>query len=274
MQTIRSIAPISKLFRTSGSRPVLVMAEDYADYVCKYSIGTPANKLLIEYLGYRFAELWEISMPEVAFIQILPEHIPDWIVQEGIQRLYFQGLVFGSKYLEHSTEINKVAISSWQTKTSQLKRIRNKEDLLKIGLFDIWLSNEDRVDNNSNLLITSTDQGQELMAIDHEKCLNSGLGPEHPTYQLNENDSILCTDLVSVLIPKKSDLEAYSASLLEEFPIFVERCSEQLAQILMDIPEEWRINRINVEGYLRDNILTETWLAETTSNFKGFLNLE
>ena len=250
---------------------MVVMVDGLEEYVCKYSANTPANKLLIEYLGYSFACLWDIPVPDAAFVRVLPEHVPKNL-PNYLQPRSFDIPTFGSRYHPGSKEIDQSVISSWLSKPSQLKRIKNKTDLLKTGLFDIWLSNEDRVHNNTNLLVAAIPDGMKIMAIDHEKCFNSGvLDVAYPMYQINSDDSILSFDLVPLLFKQGAEFERIKSDLLNEFPSLVSQCQNRLAQILQLIPPEWRIDTDETERYLNSNIFALDWLKETNENFTQFV---
>jgi hypothetical protein len=274
LQTLTSISEISKVFQTSGSKPVLVMTEDLENYVCKYANGIPSNKLLIEYLGYAFSKQWELQIPEAAFVNILPEHVPAHILNGVIQGNFFHVPTLGSKFHEGLKEIDSTLIASWKSKKSQIKKISNKADFLKIGLFDIWLSNEDRVQNNPNLMLKALPNGKQIIVIDHEKCFNSGIiDLNRPIYQINEADSILCTDILPLFYPKSTELDAIAVQLLNDFPHFVSACQEELVEILELIPAEWSINNQVIENYLNNTIFGENWIAECRENFLHFINL-
>ncbi len=250
------------------------MADDLEDYVCKYSNGVPSNKLLIEYLGYSFARIWGLQIPEAVFINILPEHIPENILNGGIQGHFFSRPTLGSKYIEDLKEIDSTLIASWKSKKSQIKKIVNREDFLKIGLFDIWLSNEDRVQNNPNLMLKALPNGKQIIVIDHEKCFNSGIiDIERPIYQINEADSIICTDILPLFYPKNAELVIIKDQLLHDFSTFVSDCQGQLGEILKPLPKEWGINSETIENYLNNTIFGENWINECKENFLQFLNL-
>ncbi len=273
MEELNSITEISRVIPTSGSNPVVVLADDLNEYVCKYSANTPANRLLIELLGYSFAKIWNIPIPRANFVTISPEHVAGTIIDNLIQRRCFDTPTFGSYYYSEAKEIDKTLIASWKTKKSQLNRIRNKADLLKIGLFDLWLSNEDRNHNNSNLLINPIDGGLELMVIDHEKCFNSGIiNPDLKIYQINADESILNYDLIPLFFKQNAEFELLKASILDNFQTHVNNCRLELAQILQLIPDSWGINREEIEEYLNNNIFVSGWLTETEQNFSQFIS--
>ena len=75
--------------------PVVVMAEDIEDYACKYD---SKSKLINEYLGHQFLQIWGINTFPAAFVQINKNHIPDEIVTGRLQKHMFEKPSFGLKY--------------------------------------------------------------------------------------------------------------------------------------------------------------------------------
>ena len=67
MKRLKSIQPILKKYDTQGSSPILVMANDLKQWVCKYR---NVNQLFNELLSYQFAKIWQINIPECALIEI------------------------------------------------------------------------------------------------------------------------------------------------------------------------------------------------------------
>lgn len=63
MQRLVSISEIEKKFETNGSRPILVLANDFEHYICKYPHFPNDSKLINEYLANQFARIWGIYVP-------------------------------------------------------------------------------------------------------------------------------------------------------------------------------------------------------------------
>ncbi len=59
MKRLKSIQPILKKYDTQGSSPILVMANDLKQWVCKYR---NVNQLFNELLSYQFAKIWHINL--------------------------------------------------------------------------------------------------------------------------------------------------------------------------------------------------------------------
>ena len=85
MKRLKSIQSIIKKYDTQGSSPVLIMANDLNQWVCKYR---DVNQLFNELLAYQFAKIWQINIPEGAFIEIdYEKHIKPLEDKRGLERM-------------------------------------------------------------------------------------------------------------------------------------------------------------------------------------------
>lgn len=260
-----SIENIKKILPTNGSRPIIVTCDDMNDWVCKYD---STDKLLNEYLASSFLRLWGIPTPPIAFVNVHEEHIPDEM-RATLQPRYFQKPCFGSMYLEHAYMLNTF-FQSLKGNYHELSKIKNKEDFLKIALFDIWLSNEDRTQNNFNLLLNPNENGAfRFCAIDHSACFNT-CSLEHGIYQLNLYDSIINSEEANVLFSSGEKLNQTVTSITDGFRISVNLCRERLNSILNELPESWNYNTLELENELLC-IFEADWLNETERNFRQYV---
>jgi hypothetical protein len=155
--------------------------------------------------------------------------------------------------------------------SSDINKIENKSDFLKIALFDMWLSNEDRNTNNFNLMLNPAENGNHFYAIDHEAIFNSN-NLENGIYQINEVDSILNADLAKVLYKKSPKLTSEVENLLENGYLCVLECRENLDSILSSVPMEWDINIEEKNTLLQERLFSDKWLVETIDNFNHILS--
>lgn len=212
MQTLFTIEEIHQVFQTSGSSPLLVTCNDFRDWVCKYD-KAPKN-LLNELIANKFAEIWDIKTPEMALIKVKKEHIPLHKYPK-IEHHLFDKECFGSLYLESSKEIDLSLVPLFK-ESSFRDKLGNKEDFLKIALFDIWLANEDRNHNNFNLLLNATaDKLNFFYAIDHVTIFNSSFLNYNIT-ELTEDDSIIKTELAKILFSNKKELSEIVDNLIKK----------------------------------------------------------
>lgn len=262
-----SITEISRVIKTDGSLPVVVMADDFEDYVCKYD---QANKLINEYIGYKFLEAWELYLPQVAFVYIRPEHIKQEFLQNRLQRYHFQKPCFALRFEDNAIDVNAFLLGL-KGDYNELAKFSNRLDILKIALFDLWIANNDRNGNNFNLLVVSEQNKYRICPIDHSDIFDGRrLGNE--LAQLTQEDSILSSELAKVFTTNKTLVDAYIQDLLSKFYTFVANCGDILHDIVHDLPEEWCQNRDLLEEQIRGAVIeNRVWLVDTERNFKELI---
>jgi hypothetical protein len=262
LQTLQTLHEPSLVYPTGGN-PMLVTCTDLQDWVCKHS--SNSSKLVNEILGSRFAMNWELKTPEICLIQVLRDHIP-----RGMQEANFLKPCFGSRYLHSSKEIDDTTICLFEDPVFRSK-ISNKYDFLKIALFDIWLSNEDRNHNNSNLLLDLSNPNQIAFTVfDHDAIFNTN-SLHRGVFQINDFDSIIYTDVANILFQSGRRLVNIVDNLLSNFYLCVPRCSDNLTEILSLIPVEWGVNKSQLEQQIRQSLFTKDWLRQCENNFRALI---
>jgi hypothetical protein len=265
LYSITEIKP-EDCYETSGSRPVRVFCNDLNYYVCKYhtGIGFPFA-LFNEYLAAVFLKKWQLPVPEFAFVNIRKEHV----MQTNYPFHYFSTICFGSRFMGECKEVDKLFLE-----TPLLSKTNNSgiETFLKIGLFDIWLCNEDRHFENFNLLYNLKTNA--FIPFDHVFCFNSANLNKEP-YLISDNESILSSPFLPRFFERtlQPNLNVLRNNIIDDFKISIERCHEDLDDILEQIPVAWEPNI----GFLRtrlDFFFTEDWINSCTEHFTRlfFLN--
>lgn len=267
MKSLQTIESIHKIFDTSGSHPVLVTCDDRQDWVCKYD--QHPIYLFNELIAADFARIWNIRVPETALITVKEEHIPDDMLPQ-LQKMWFKKECFGSLFHQDAKEIDLSMLPLFRERTFRTK-VKNKSDFLKIALFDIWLSNDDRNHNNFNLLL-STEAGNThfFYVIDHVGIFNSSslkLG----IYELSCDDSIIKTDLARILFSKNKKIKYIVEDLVEKFYLCVLECKNQLPEILSQVPASWNLDLPLLEKQIRESIFTDEWLKTCENTFREFI---
>ncbi|RYU93822.1 HipA family kinase [Emticicia agri] len=262
MKQLHSISEIIRVFPT-GDKPVLVICNDLNEWVCKYR---DAQKLANELVASEFAKIWGIKMPQTALVKISQSHIPVGKFPNLNYQL-FQKECFGTIYLADSKEIDKATLPMFKEK-GFANRIKDREDFLKIALFDIWLANEDRNHNNFNLLIHSN----AFYAIDHTHIFNTNSW-ENGMSQLTEEDSIIKTNLAEILFKKSGNLRAAVDILSDKFYLYCQECENRIDEIGNLLPESWLINREEYKRKMRSTIFSNDWKRNCEDNFKTLINI-
>jgi hypothetical protein len=261
LKHLNTISTFEKKLTTKGSSPIVFWCDDFNYYACKY--GKP-NNLFNEYLAASFCKIWDIPVPDFSFVTVKEEHIP-----VGHPKADFSYPCFGSYYLEHALDAGEF-LNTWEGKNYDLDKIFNKSDLLKIGLFDLWLSNEDRNHNNNNLLINPIPEGFQIVAIDHVTIFNTN-SLNYKLEQLTENDSIMKTKFCNLLFKRGIKLTETLEELEENFYLCIKECSKKFTKILSEVPNEWKIDVVEREKLIRKNLFDDAWTRQTISYFRAVL---
>lgn len=200
IKRLNSISSIQKVFCDTNRSPVVVLADDFNEYVCKHTRHTPASYLFNELLANRFLKYWNLKVPEVVFIKVKPEHLKPEDFSAKLQPVDFNVTTIGFEYLMNSFEANQLMATIKSSKS--IKLFQQKNDLLKIALFDIWIANEDRKQNNYNLLLVQEPYGKINFApIDHEMIFNTG-NLDKGLVELTEDESLATSTIFRKLILK------------------------------------------------------------------------
>lgn len=267
VETLQSITEIKPedCYQTNGSKPVKVFCDDLNYYVCKYNTGRGFPVMLFnEYLAACFLKIWQLDVPDFAFVNIKKEHVN----QTGYPYYYFDVPCFGSQFYGAFKEVDKLFLETPGLKNDP---VSGKESFLKIGLFDIWMSNEDRHYENFNLLYNL--KAKRYVPIDHAMCFNSGNLDKAPQL-ISNNESILTSPFINRFFyrPLQQNFNNTRLSLLKEFKLNASNCREDLDTILANIPIAWRSN----SSYLRSRLeflFSESWINACAEHFTTLLTL-
>jgi hypothetical protein len=271
LKTLVSISEISReqIIETSRN-PIRVEANDLNTYLCKHVKEPIANILFNEFIAHFFLQTWNIIVPDAVFIEVKREHIMNEILSGLIQYENFKKTCIGFEYLTYAQNLSEIDLGINKNRLGKQNLI-NKEDLLRILLFDIWVSNEDRNSNNYNLLLNPEKEGNRIIPIDHEFIFNSN-SLERGVYQINDYDSLVTTSLFKSLFPKqnKKKIVILADQIIEEFFNYVKDCSHTIDNVFQQVPNEWNIDKQLKDKKLKQ-IFTDLWLKETVKTFKLFI---
>jgi hypothetical protein len=170
LQSINAIK-ILKQEQTEGSAPLLVLCEDTDLYYAKSTIINPPRvELINEIICYYFALCWKINIPSISIINIGQEVARNFSKDGGVfekryREEHFNFPFFGSKMIAPTIELEQY-FNGLERKTD-IKKFIDPLDLIKIGVFDIWVGNKDRKPQNPNILLSVERDKIQFFAIDH-----------------------------------------------------------------------------------------------------------
>ncbi|NRD20591.1 hypothetical protein HNV08_11075 [Winogradskyella eckloniae] len=253
---------------TTGDIPILVTCTDLTDWVCKHSRNS-ISPLVNEIIGSLFAINWNLRTPEIALITVDREHVPSKFAPQ-LQPIFFNKPCFGSSLLKEGQVIDKSLLASFK-KTAFKRKILNKEDLLKIALFDIWIGNDDRHQGNSNLILDQSESGKYYFNVfDHGAIFNTS-SLIHGIQLITEDESLITSELATILFGNVNNLTEIVDKIVQDFYLCVERCEQELSNILLSIPLEWNFNVVEFETLLRENIFNNDWCNSCVLHFRELI---
>lgn len=224
---------------TDGNSPIKVIGNDYKLYVVKNSKNkNPASDIINEVLAHYFLKLWDITTPNIALIKINPEHLlPEYTVNNH-KPFYYKNEVFASEWVDNSMDsslffefINK----------KDYEKFNDAQILFLIGLFDIWVENDDRKPSNHNLLFQTIQDKYTIIPIDHSfifSTLNyNDLDPDKFCPIENENIFVSGLGLSLKNYLKKNKIKICINR--DFFYLCVENCKKEYANIIKNIPTSW-----------------------------------
>ena len=240
IEPIRHITATSlkEELRTEGNSPIKVIGSDYNMYVAKNSKNkNPAIDIINEVLAHYFLTLWEIPTPNIALITIDPAHLLSEY-SNNHRPHYYNNEVFASQWINSSVDSS---IFFEINKKKDYDKFNDPEILFKIGLFDIWVENEDRKPTNHNLLFQTIKSKQNIIPIDHSFIFSSlnyiDLNPSR--FSPIENENIFVSSLGSSLKRYKKKNKKWQPINRESFYLYIQNCKEEYINIAGNIPASW-----------------------------------
>ncbi len=254
------------VIRTNGSEPVKVLCSDGCFYIVKYP--SPDMGMLIrEYIAHFFLKEWEISTPINALIRVKREHIDSSLLSGRRNYSHFSAPCLGSQWVADAEDLKP---SFCNRSTGDLQKIQ-REDFLRIALFDLWIANEDRTEHNPNLMIIAKEKDPDrFVAIDHTMIFNSGTS-NRPIETLTFEDSILSSGYLKTLFRRSKKTREIFGDSTQELVYFVKKCETCMPKILASAPAEWDLDIPRFEQWATANLFNPVWLKEVEKTYKGYL---
>jgi hypothetical protein len=266
---LHSITKITKQFITNGSSPVLVLANNTLDYVCKYQKIPSANYsglLINEFVANKFLNQWQIESPIMEIVKVKPEHVN---TDMQLQPAWFLLPCFGSLHNKFYREVDSFLSESSRASNNGLKQ---DNLLLKIALFDLWSCNEDRHHGNYNLMIDTT-QNNKLIPIDNAYIFNSNT-INYPSYHISINESLISSPLLlAIYTPKQLANQKLLQSIRAYYYLCVRDCYNSLSTIINELPTEWCNSKNELYTKIDNKLFQESWIEETWQIFLQYLQL-
>lgn len=215
-----------------STKPKFAILDDGTQVIAKLYNGPEGNLVLFnEYLCYRLAILSDIPMPRsgICILDSLSE-----IQDERLASTHHYGKAFFSEYMPKVTKLLPSIIG----------KMRNKEDFVKILLFDHIIFNTDR--NPGNLLVRFRKDDVSLKVIDHTHVfINQAIWDANCLKSAMKENDLLDTKVLecnSYLYEMFFHNFSITKEMLEkESLVFKNKISRDIIIELIDlVPEEWK----------------------------------
>ena len=234
----RRVVSIQEKINTAGSEPLRLICDDYETYYVKnHQLGNPASTIINEVLCHFLLKQWDINTPEIALINLEPASIrKDYGYKH--KPIYYNRLAFGSKELEASFDISKIIDIKGKV---DYRKYHSAEMFAHIGLFDMWVDNEDRGPELKNLMIYETDGRYNFLAIDHAAAFRTGA---YETLTFNEfypteDNFLLQSGFFKGLKSILNNDNQWIRNEEEKYYLYITRCKQEFSKIALLIPPEW-----------------------------------
>ncbi len=210
-----------------GSQAHLIRASDGNLYVTKFQNNPQHVRVLVnDYLGTKVGRLLHLPMPEVSILEVsgwLIENTPELKIDIGTGSVpCMSGLQFASRYVG-DPEQDRVFD---YLPDSMFHRIANRDDFLRVLVFDKWTGNSDG--RQAVFVKQPNHRTYRAMFIDQGHCFNAGEWnfPDLPLRGIFARNSVYET---------VTDWQSFEPVLshIEQINL------DDLSKIAAGVPEEW-----------------------------------
>jgi len=234
----RRVISIRGKLQTVGSEPLHVVCDDYEPYFLKnHKLVTPATDLINEVICHYLLKIWHINTPNVALISLEEETIKsDYGARH--RPIYYDRKAFGSKEVEGAFDATDFLDIKGKV---DFKKLYRPEMFARIGLFDMWVENEDRACDLKNLMIIELDGRFRFLAIDHTMAFRTGAYEtmKEKLFFPTEDNYLLQSEyfrkLKRFLKTDKTRLNTEK----ENFYNCINTCKHYFDDIATQLPDEW-----------------------------------
>ena len=244
------------------TEPKLAMTDDNIPVVVKTNNCPEGNLVLFnEYFCYRLVILLDIKMP-VSGICLIDDETA--IYDNCVSTNQF-GLGFYSTYLHKSTVLLPTIISMMQ----------NKEDFIKILLFDHLIFNTDR--NPGNLLVQYYKKNITLQVIDHSHVfINQAIWDANCLRRAIEEKDYFSTRVLEYNNYLYSMFFGFmnlnSESLAEVVQLFKTKVAKPtIEHLISEIPTEWRPSQTNIDALIEYLLYRIQHMEDICETIKQYL---
>ncbi|WP_274366048.1 HipA family kinase [Paenibacillus thermotolerans] len=230
------------------SKPQLIRLSDGLTYVVKFKNNPTGTRVLVnEYVAGKLARLLALPVPPFRIVPISNDFIEQ--NPELAAFRFAPGMQFASLFIEGAANLRDAYACPGGL------RIVNRGELAGVVLFDLWLSNTDRKENNvllaqagdSNVsgqaLGCGGQRGCRLFMIDHGRCFASH---DWTVDSLSQAKPVLYLKVHRWCLAQLRDREELDAAMacIRSLP------EKRMRDIVSSIPRDWEVTKREREALL------------------------
>jgi hypothetical protein len=241
IETIPHIRAISirRKLDTIGSEPLLIIGNDYNAYYVKNNQRlNPAVTLINEVLCHFLLKAWAINTPDIALIKVENETLERGYGPKH-KKLYYDRLAFGSKEIEGAFDLTELATIKGKI---DFKRLYRPEMFARIGLFDMWVENEDRPPDLKNIMLYELEERYHFLAIDNVMAFRTGAYEtltDKEFYPTENNYCLQSTFFKHFRRYLRGSERGWAKKEEENFYLCINNSKNYFSQCISLIPFEW-----------------------------------
>lgn len=273
---IISAEKIIREIQTVGSGPLLVLGNDKKLYYAKTtSTIVPRIELINEVLCGYLAQCWGLQIPPFCLIEIPTSVVTNYVGENGALSKRYDKVVFEGNAFFGSLSIQAFELEQYfhgLKDKSDYKLFQNPLDLVKIGVFDIWIGNKDRKPDNPNVLLGGEEKFI-FCPIDHTAAFAHCTSYQQVTdifLYLEDRFRLLNAPLVKSIA--KFEPPQRILQLKEEIDDGIEVSLENLDFIFDQIPSAWGFSK-KAQQHLKDFLNLNARNAKMKDVFDSYLKL-
>jgi hypothetical protein len=253
-------------YKTEGSSPLKILADDGKLYVTKTTVAPtpPYVELINEVLCSYLAQSWNLETPPIALVQISQRVADEYQKRHGaLSPKHYAGcrfgerIFFGSGLIDCQTEVEQYLVGPHHP--AQMQLFHRPLDLLKIGVFDLWVGNHDRKPKNPNILLGGADKQRfTFVPIDHTAAFAHFDNYRDVTdvrLFLEPKNCILSHQFAQGIVKftTPTEIRALEADILAG----MENAANRLDFMFEQVPREWGLSRKakeHLKQFLTDSV--------------------
>lgn len=241
-------------------------------YYLKYSrTAHETDGLVAEVVCHFLARELNLLTPNISYVRVGNHSVPDTFIHR--EHLNEGKIVFGSRQIQNlGDELTRL---DFILTKHEFNRLEYPAHLLRIGLFDLWVGNNDRTEGNYNLFLTRGKK-QKLVVFDHFEAFNKIT--EHSLDTISTDIDVYEKAFLSSSYPFNMLGWVREVDLERELRSFLERVRnlnliELIGRIEGTLPAQWNVKDATIR-YILDFLSSEERLdliEEQVSNYIKYL---